>query len=100
MNLPYSGEFLGVQIFVKSKTQPPELIFVNLNFVALDDCTRHAPFAAERKPHNDHHQSDKNREIYSLVLRSIVEDTVSRTKMPDIEPCIRSRSGAHLQLII
>ena len=57
-----------VQIFMKSKTQPPELIFVVLNFVALDGCTRHTPFAIERKSSSDHHQSDRNREVSSLIL--------------------------------
>ena len=74
-----------------SKTQPPELIFVVLNFVALDDCTRHAPFAIERKRSGNRHQSDRNREISSLgslILRLIVKDTVNKLKMPDIEPCV------------
>ena len=59
---------------MKSKTWPPELIFVVLNFVALDDRTCHAPFAIEQ-PTNDRHQSDRNREISSLILRLMVEDT-------------------------
>ena len=71
-----------------SKTQPPELIFVVLNFVALDDCTHHAPFAIERKPSSNRHQSDRNREISSLIQCSMVKDTVNRLKMPDIEPCV------------
>ena len=60
-------------MFVKSKTQPPELIFTVLNFVALDDRTCHAPFAIEQNPTNDRHQSDKNREISSLMLRLMVK---------------------------
>ena len=83
-------------MFVTSKTQSPELIFVVLNFTALD-CTRHAPFAIEQKPSRDRHQSDRNREISSLILRLIVEDTVNRNEMPDIEPCVRSQSCAHSQ---
>ena len=41
-------------MFVKSKTQPPELIFVVLNFMALDldNCTRHTPFSIEQKPNS------------------------------------------------
>ena len=85
---------------MKSKTQPPELIFVVLNFVALDDCTHHAPFAIERKSSSEHHQSDRNSEISSLILRLIAKDTVNRTVMPDIEPCIRSRSCAHSRWLL
>ena len=44
-NIPYSGKFSRVLIFVKSKIEPPNLIFVGLNFVVLDDYTYHAPFA-------------------------------------------------------
>ena len=35
----------GIFIFVKSKIKSPNLIFVGLNCVAIDDCTYHAPFA-------------------------------------------------------
>ena len=76
---------------MKSKTRPPELIFVVLNFVALDDHTCHAPFAIERKPSNDRHQSDRNREISSLILRLMVEDIQQDGEMP----CIRSQLCAH-----
>ena len=51
-----AGNFRGCKIFVKSKT--PELIFVVLNFVALDDYTRYAPFAIKC---SDHHQSSRKR---------------------------------------
>ena len=80
-----------MQIFVKSKTRPPELIFVVLNFVPLDDRTCHAPFAIKRKPTNDRHLSDRNREISSIILSLMVKDTQQDGEMP----CVRSRSRAH-----
>ena len=80
-----------MQIFVKSKTQSPELIFVVLNFVAIDDCTHHAPFAIEREPSSDCHQSDRNREISSLIPCSIVESTGHQDHVHVHTCCIGNR---------
>ena len=75
-----------------SKTQPPELIFVVLNFMALDDCTRHAPFAIEQKPSHDLHQSDRKRDFqfgqFNPTFNS-QRHCQQDGEMPDIliEPC-------------
>ena len=76
------------RIFVKSKTWPPELIFVVLNFVALD-ATPHSP-SSENLPMIVTKVTET--EISSLILYSIVEDTQQDGEMP----CVRSRLCAHL----
>ena len=74
----YSRKFSRVLIFIKSKIQPPNLIFVGLNFVALDDCTCHAPFAIIKQTYWWPSPKWQKQKFSSLILCSIIADRLNR----------------------
>ena len=74
-----------------------DLIFVVLNFVALEDCTCHAPFAIIKQPTDDCHRSDRNRNFpVSYYMFDDCRDSTDWRQMPCVLTMIACTLAATL----